>query len=307
MEKIAYYVSLQHYLELLHTWEELSLSLQWVGIGFTFLLLERHFTRALAILVSFAAFVTAIAALFTPPTWYLLRATVFSTFIGIGFYYRPILLERYIDPRDKFPAPQDRVLGHAAVCGGEINGFSGSGRIKVRGQLWTALESEGRVINKGDEVLVIGRFGTTLLVEKDKNYHSAGFSRLAELVGKNGIWEQEGHILIDKTPWSAQSWPPGIRIKYGRTVVVVGVKAQTLLVKPEVDVIKEPDDLVGIIGVCKEPIKGLNQPGSVQINDTTWRARADHESTKIATGQFIEVVEMDGMIMLVKDLTPKVN
>ena len=307
MDKISYFVSLQHFLDILEIWEGLSLPVQWAGLGFTFLLLERHFTRGIALLISFAAFATSIMALPMPPTWFFPQAIAFAIFMGVGFYFRPILMERYIDTEDKFPAPHNRVLGRPALCVGEINGLGGSGRVKLGGHQWTAIESEGRLVKERDEVLIVGRLGMTLLVEKGNHHNSVVSSRLVELVGKNGIWDQNGHVQIDKTLWPAQEWPRGIRIQPGRTVAVVGVKAQTLLVKPEADVVKELENLEGLIGVCKHQIEGLSQPGSVLINDVIWRARADHESTKITEGQLIEVVEMDGATMVVDGLARKMH
>ena len=57
----------------------------------------------------------------------------------------------------------ERLLGQRGSVIETVDNFSGSGLIKVKGQLWAARSIDGSIIDKDSDVLVVAREGAKLV------------------------------------------------------------------------------------------------------------------------------------------------
>src|SRR3972149_11300853 len=117
-ELIAYWITITHSRDLIEKWHELPVALRWAGTGFIFAFVEinLHHWHFISIWFAVAAFSAALVAWLVPSAL-ILQGFVFAAVAGIGFYYRPVVLNKYIGTGDHFTPPPDRLLGGEARCG----------------------------------------------------------------------------------------------------------------------------------------------------------------------------------------------
>ena len=294
-----------HIQHLIHQWSELSLPLRWAGTGFVLLFFELNTERALAILFAGAAFATVVPALILPPETLGYQVIFFLLVSSIAIYNRPRLLKLYVGDRNLHPEMTERVLGRPAVCTKPIEGHLKSGTVRVAGHEWPALAVGGHRVAADEPVRVIGRRDGSLLVDVDEIGKSTVLDAVPKLTGRRGVWTGPGAVALAKKEWPARPWPPGTPLEPGRPVTVLGGNSMTLFVEPERAPGHHQEAVAGVeathnaVGICKETVRGLTEPGTVLHNGILWRARADRTTEIIAKGESVRVLERDGAVLIV--------
>ncbi len=302
----ALYTLWSHILHLLHLWNEVPLPLRWAGTGFILLFIELNTGRALAIVLAAAAFLTVIPALILPPETLGLQIFFFLLTAGIGIYNRPMLLKMYVGDRDLHPETTERMLGRPAVCVKPINGHLKSGLVRVAGHEWPALAIESHTIISGASVRIVGRCDGVLLVDVDEIGKSTVVGPGPKLAGRAGIWAGPAAVTIAKRDWPAMAWPPSTPLEKGKPVTILGGNSQVLIVEPQREPGHHQEAVGGVeaahtaVGICKETVQGLAEPGTVLHHGVLWRARADRTTEVIAAGERVQIMERDGAVLIVR-------
>lgn len=301
----ALYTLWSHILHLIHLWNELPLPLRWAGTGFILLFIELNTGRAVAILLAGAAFTTVVPSLILPPETLGLQAIFFLLASSIAIYNRPLLLKLYIGDRDLHPEATERVLGRAAVCIKPIDGHLKSGIVRVAGHEWPAQAVGGHTVAPGEPIRVIGRRDESLLVDVDEIGKSTVLGAGPKLAGRHGVWAGSGEITLAKKKWPARPWPPGTPLEPGKPVTILGGNSITLFVEPQREPGHHQEAVTGVeaahkaVGICKETVRGLTEPGAVLHNGVLWRARANLNTEIIAEGESVRILERDGAVLIV--------
>lgn len=83
------------------------------------------------------------------------------------FFVRPTMLRRLHKNEDNRASNADALLGRIGTVSERIeeNGF---GRVAIDGDDWKAIASDGKLVEKGAKVKVVGRESIILTVEKEK-------------------------------------------------------------------------------------------------------------------------------------------
>ncbi len=153
---------------------------------------------------------------------------------------------------------------------------------------------------------IVGRRDGSLLIDVDEIGKSTVLGVGPRLAGASARWTDSGTIALAKKEWPARPWPPGTPLEPGRPVTVLGGNSVTLFVEPERAPGHHQEAVAGIetthnaVGICKETVRGLTEPGAVLHNGVLWRARADRNTEVIAEGESVRVLERDGAVLIVR-------
>ena len=63
------------------------------------------------------------------------------------------------------PTNADRCIGQQAIVIERIDNIAGKGQVNVKGAVWTARSSDGRIVNEGEQVKILSIDGVKLIVE----------------------------------------------------------------------------------------------------------------------------------------------
>ena len=103
-----------------------------------------------------------IASVVTHSFW--IQLVVFLLLSCLCFALLRPLVRRYVTPRTE-RTNADRLIGREAVVTQQIDNISGTGQVRVGGQIWTARSERDVVIPKDTEVTVLRIEGVKVFVE----------------------------------------------------------------------------------------------------------------------------------------------
>lgn len=135
--------------------------LWYLGAFVVFLIVELLSYNLVTIWLSVSALLTAIYAYFFP-TQIIPQVFIFLVLSVILIAFTKPLVEKMKIGTEKTNA--DRLIGCDAIVLEEINGISGTGQVKVNGQIWSAKSENGAVISAGEQVKILKIEGVKLIV-----------------------------------------------------------------------------------------------------------------------------------------------
>lgn len=137
----------------------------WAVLFVVLCVVEANTANLMTIWFAAGALITLIAtALGVPPAWQFWIFVISS--IVLLAATRPLVKKRLVIKDEKTNA--DRVIGKKAIVRESITPDKFSGTVTVGGQVWSAISSDGSVIEEGAEVVVEAIEGVKLVVA-DKN------------------------------------------------------------------------------------------------------------------------------------------
>ncbi len=298
MEFFGFYILFEHVSELFHEWNEIAPVLSWAALSLVFVFFELNFRHLIAVWFAPPAIGAGLVGLVVPESLEL-QVAAFILFSMVSFYLRAGFLKTYVGIKDEHPPSTDRILNQTAICIEPINGYRRPGQISVDSGSWTAIEPMGEEIGANERVHVIGRKGLSLLVEKATDNQVN--PRINRLVGQSVTWLGAGRseVSIADRNWPARPVVPSTKIKPGQKVIILGVGNEWLFVEAVHDTLDKHSEMVGHIGECVHSIENQHQPGAARVKGVIWQARTDSDM-KISRGVAIEVMDIDGSVLIVK-------
>ena len=138
----------------------------WLIVAFAFFLLE-IFTNGIAVICfSFGALAAAlVAGLGGNITWQVIVFAVVSLLSLI--FIRPILVKLfYKGGKDEVKTNADAIIGRVGIVTEEINNDKNTGRVKVDGDYWKAVSSNGEILPENTKVKILKLDIIIVTVEK---------------------------------------------------------------------------------------------------------------------------------------------
>ena len=109
---------------------------------------------------SLAAFITSLIT-----ESFLIQLAVFTVVSVICLLITRPLIKKLVKEK-AVPTNADRIIGAEAVVTENIDEISGTGQIKVMGQIWSARTEDGQSVQKGKSVIIRGIEGVRAVVEE---------------------------------------------------------------------------------------------------------------------------------------------
>lgn len=134
----------------------------WIALMVVFIVLEAATVQLVSIWFALGALGALIANLCGAGTGW--QITVFfAVSIVCLMITKPIV--KKISSKNIQPTNADRCIGQTAVVIEEIDNIAGKGQVNVKGAVWTARSSDGRIVPKGEQVKILSIEGVKLIVE----------------------------------------------------------------------------------------------------------------------------------------------
>ncbi|MCK5849220.1 MAG: NfeD family protein [Caldisericia bacterium] len=137
----------------------------WFILGVTLMIMELFTPGFFLLLTGIAACFTGAIAYFIPDILWL-QWIIF----GVSTILALVLLRKYIlnkiVPINTVAANVGGLIGKTAVVINKIQAESLKGQVRVSGEVWIAKPSDGKPIEKNEEVIVEGVSGTKLIVRR---------------------------------------------------------------------------------------------------------------------------------------------
>lgn len=134
----------------------------WIALMVVFIVLEAATVQLVSTWFAVGALGALIANLCGAGTGW--QITVFFVVsIVCLIITKPIV--KKISAKNIQPTNADRCIGQTAVVIEEIDNIAGKGQVNVKGSVWTARSSDGRIVPKGEQVKILSIEGVKLIVE----------------------------------------------------------------------------------------------------------------------------------------------
>jgi membrane protein implicated in regulation of membrane protease activity len=95
------------------------------------------------------------------------QLTVFVLVSGLLLIFTRPIIKKYLKS-GRVKTNAEELIGMNALVTETINNINAEGKVKVKGQIWTARSNSGEIINKDEIVKVIKIEGVKLIVEKSQ-------------------------------------------------------------------------------------------------------------------------------------------
>ena len=138
----------------------------WLGFGIFLLVLEIGLGTFDLLWVAVAAFAAALIAAILPGVGWPGHLTFFGLVATVLVYLGRTRFKGLRQPASDHPLLNDRTAKMVGKHGHAESTFDGGeGRVQIGDTVWPALQSDGRAIAAGEEVVVAGADGTKLKVK----------------------------------------------------------------------------------------------------------------------------------------------
>lgn len=133
----------------------------WAVLFVVLCVIEANTANLMTIWFAAGALITLIATAFgVPPAWQFWIFVISSIILLTAT--RPLVKKKFAIKNEKTNA--DRVIGKTAIVRESITPDKFSGTVTVGGQVWSAVSSDGSVIEEGEEVVIEAIEGVKLIV-----------------------------------------------------------------------------------------------------------------------------------------------
>ncbi len=139
----------------------------WVILGIVFFIVEIFTPGFVLATFGIGCLVAAIPAALNGHFLWQLVGFVLGSFLAF-LVVRPLYLKFIFPEKEQIPTNVDALVGQQAIVIEEINPIQNSGRVKVGGEDWKAISTEGNVIPKNKVVQIVAVDGVKLLVKELK-------------------------------------------------------------------------------------------------------------------------------------------
>lgn len=137
----------------------------WLILMVVFLVIELSTVNLVTIWFAGGCLGALIASLFQVSIlWQILIAALLSgILLAICIIFKPF---DKMKKKEAVPTNSDRAIGQIGLVEEEIDPIEGTGLVRVMGQSWSAVSSDGRPVKKGEFVLVRAIQGVKLVVSR---------------------------------------------------------------------------------------------------------------------------------------------
>lgn len=138
-------------------------ALFWIILAVVLGIIEAGTVNLVTIWFAVGALAAFITSLITES--FLIQLSVFTVVSVICLVITRPLIKKFVREKS-VPTNADRIIGAEAVVTENIDEISGTGQIKVMGQIWSARTENGEPIEKGKSVIIRRIEGVRAVVEK---------------------------------------------------------------------------------------------------------------------------------------------
>ncbi len=138
-------------------------ALFWIILAVVLGIIEAGTVNLVTIWFAVGALAAFITSLITES--FLIQLSVFTVVSVICLVITRPLIKKFVREKS-VPTNADRIIGAEAVVTENIDEISGTGPIKVMGQIWSARTENGEPIEKGKSVIIRRIEGVRAVVEK---------------------------------------------------------------------------------------------------------------------------------------------
>lgn len=135
----------------------------WLILTVVFLVIELHTVSVVSIWFALGALITLAVSYFTSSPWILISVFIVSSAI---FLVLLMPFAKKLLKKQKHATNSDRIIGKDAVVTEDIDAISGTGQIKVMGNIWSAKTENGESIAKDTAVTVLNIEGVKAVVKE---------------------------------------------------------------------------------------------------------------------------------------------
>jgi membrane protein implicated in regulation of membrane protease activity len=135
----------------------------WLAVAVILVVIEASSLNLLTIWFALGALAAMVASLFGIPLYF--QAVVFIVTSAILLYFTKPIVKNFLSVR-KERTNADKVIGEKGIVVERIDPISGTGQVKVRGQIWTARSADDLVIEENETVEIQEISGVKLFVKK---------------------------------------------------------------------------------------------------------------------------------------------
>ncbi len=137
----------------------------WVILGFALCAAEIFVPSFFIFWFGLGAFAAGFVSLFFGVTT---QIVIFITVSAVLLIFtRPIVLKTLLRHDSPKKINIDDIIGKKAVVVKKIDPVSGSGMVKINGEIWRAASADGKEVEVGEYVKILKVEGTLLKVEKE--------------------------------------------------------------------------------------------------------------------------------------------
>lgn len=135
----------------------------WLIISGLFFVLEMITVGFLMFWLAIGALFAMIVSFFT--TNIIIQTAVFVISSAILIFFTKPLVDKFISKKDSVATNAFSVIGKIATVTQDINSDSGSGQVKVSGEIWSAYSEDSTVIKAGTKVEITSIQGVKVCVK----------------------------------------------------------------------------------------------------------------------------------------------
>lgn len=135
----------------------------WIGIAVFALIIEAVGTQLISVWFALGAFAAAVSCIFTDSA--IIQFVVFIVVTAVSLILTRPVVKRFKLKQTEVKLNLDRAIGLETTLTRDITRDS-DGEVKVLGDYWTAVSSDGEEIEEGARVKVLEIKGSKLVVER---------------------------------------------------------------------------------------------------------------------------------------------